>query len=197
MNSINETISYLISNGKLSIREPKSYSFGTYEQCKELFIKSFMAFDKTVKKLELLPEYEEVINWMTDTNGKGLALAGSLGRGKSIILNGVLPIAFFTKNMVLKPKLAIELSPDLTNQMKSSWAVAIDDIGQENVINNFGTKIDAVEILISHCEDRLKPLFLTTNLDYEQIIERYGPRISDRITRLCKVVEFMGESLRK
>jgi DNA replication protein DnaC len=81
--------------------------------------------------------------------------------------------------------------------LKSTWAVAIDDVGQENVINNFGTKIDSVEILISICEDRLKPLFLTTNLNYTQIVERYGERIADRITRLCKIVEFKGESFRK
>ncbi len=197
MNNIDETISYLIANKKLKGREPKSFSFGNLNKCEEIFRKSFMAYDKTVAKLIMLPEYKEIINWMVNTGGKGLALAGSLGRGKSIILNGVLPVVFFTQNMILKPRLALDLTPKITEELKSTWAVAIDDVGQENVINNFGTKIDAVEILISNCEDRLKPLFLTTNLNYTQIVERYGERIADRITRLCKIVEFKGESFRK
>ena len=64
-------------------------------------------------------------------------------------------------------------------------------------MNDYGTKIDAVENAIFEAEDDLKMLLLTSNLDAKSIKERYGERIYDRIKRLCLVVFMKGESLRK
>jgi len=194
---ITEIISRFQSTGKMPVRESKKYSFGDYDYCKSIFKSAIKAYDKSIIELEWLPEYDEVVKWMVDNQGKGLALVGSNGRGKTSIMFGVLPIAFYSIGMVLKPRLAISLSPDIIDYLIKSWAVVLDDIGQEQVLNNYGTKIDAVEKLISVCEAELRPLFITTNLNYVQLQKRYGVRITDRINRLCKIIVFSGESFRK
>ncbi len=194
---ITEIISRFQSTGKMPVRESKKYSFGDYDYCKSIFKSAIKAYDKSIIELEWLPEYDEVVKWMVDNEGKGLALVGSNGRGKTSIMFGVLPIAFYSIGMVLKPRLAISLTPDIIDYLIKSWAVVLDDIGQEQVLNNYGTKIDAVEKLISVCEAELRPLFITTNLNYVQLQKRYGVRITDRINRLCKIIVFSGESFRK
>lgn len=176
----------------VKVREAKKYSLGTYQECEERFKEAFLLVDKTVVNFEMLPEYKEVILWMSDTKGKGLLMTGSNGRGKSTILTGVLPLLFFAVGYHLKTFSAQDLS---TNNLP--WAVAIDEMGQDSIKNDYGTKVDAVEYAISHCEDNMKLLILTSNLTEKQIISRYGIRVMDRIHRLCIIVNFQGKSYRK
>lgn len=179
----------------IKVRDYKRYSFGSKEECKALFIKAFMLVDKTIKEYKHLPEYDSVIEWLSDTEGKGLFMIGNCGRGKSIIITGVLPLIFNAKKgKILKPITARKLHQ--VTEYKTPFIV-IDDIGTEEIVNDYGTKIDAVENAIFEAEDDLKMLLLTSNLDASSIKERYGDRIYDRIRRLCKVVFMRGESLRK
>ena len=179
----------------IKVRDYKRYSFGNIEECTALFCEAFRLVDKTFTTYKHLPEYDEVIKWMSDTEGKGLFLLGNCGRGKSIIITGVLPLIFNAKiGKILKPIPARKLHT--VTEYKSPFIV-IDDIGTEEIINDYGTKIDAVENAIFEAEDDLKLLLLTSNLDASAIKERYGDRIYDRIRRLCKVVFMRGDSLRK
>ena len=179
----------------IKVRGYKRYSFGTYEECLALFKEAFLLVDQTVTDYKHLPEYDTVAHWLSDTKGKGLFLIGNCGRGKSVILTGVLPLIFNAKKgKILKPIAARKLHQ--VTEYKSPFIV-IDDIGTEEVVNDYGTKIDAVENAIFEAEDDLKMLLLTSNLDAKSIKERYGERIYDRIKRLCLVVFMRGESLRK
>ena len=178
----------------IKVRDYQRYSFGSIEECTILFIKAFKLVDKTAE-YKHLDEYNHIISWLSDTKGKGLFLIGNCGRGKSVILSGVLPLIFNAKKgKILKPIAARKLH---TVKEFVSPYIVIDDIGTEEIVNDYGTKIDAVENAIFEAEDDLKTLFLTSNLDASSIKERYGERIYDRIKRLCKVVFFNGESLRK
>ena len=179
----------------IKVRDFQRYSFGTYEECLSLFIEAFKLVDKTVVEYRHLPEYDEIIKWMSDTQGKGLFLIGNCGRGKSIIITGVLPLIFNAKRgKILKPITARKLHK--ITEYPTPFIV-IDDIGTEEIINDYGTKIDAVENAIFEAEDDLKLLLLTSNLDAKAIKNRYGDRIYDRIKRLCLVVFMKGDSLRK
>ena len=42
-------------------------------------------------KTQFLPEYEKVIEWLTDNKSKGLIMGGANGRGKSLIGEYVIP----------------------------------------------------------------------------------------------------------
>ena len=192
MRTLEETLRHA---SHIKVRGYKRYSFGTFDECKALFKEAFMLVDKTITEYKHLPEYDEVISWLSDSKGKGLFLIGNCGRGKSVILTGVLPLIFnATKGKILKPIASRKLHQ--VTEYKSPFIV-IDDIGTEEIVNDYGTKIDAVENAIFEAEDDLKMLLLTSNLDASSIKERYGERIYDRIKRLCKVVFMKGDSLRK
>ena len=179
----------------IKVRDYKRYSFGNIEECTALFCEAFRLVDKTFTKYKHLPEYDEVIKWLSDTEGKGLFVIGNCGRGKSVILTGGIPLIFNAKKgKKLKPIPARKLHT--VTEYKTPFIV-IDDIGTEEIVNDYGTKIDAVENAIFEAEDDLKLLLLTSNLDASAIKQRYGDRIYDRIRRLCKVVFMKGYSLRK
>ena len=170
------------------------YKLGTKEELKEMFIKAFKYYDRTIDKYEHLPAYDEVVDWLVDTKGRGLMLMGECGLGKSTILNYVIPAIFRTKtNKVLRSIPAKELAAVERNVAPF---IIIDDLGTESIKNDYGTKIDAVADAISYAEDSSKTLLITTNLSPNSLKERYDERTLDRL-RKCKVVIIKGKSFRK
>ena len=169
------------------------YKLGAREEIKEMFIKSFEYYDRTVDKYEHLPAYDEIIDWMVDTKGRGLMLMGECGLGKSTILNYVIPAIFRTRtNKILRSVPAKELGA--VDRNKAPFII-IDDLGTESIKNDYGTKIDAVADAISYAEDSSKTLLITTNLTPQALKERYDERTLDRL-RKCKVVIIKGKSFR-
>ena len=170
------------------------YKLGTKEELKEMFIKAFEYYDRTIDKYEHLHSYDEIIDWMVDTRGRGLMLMGECGLGKSTILNYVIPAIFRTRtNKVLRSIPAKELAAVDRNVAPF---IIIDDLGTESIKNDYGTKIDAVADAISYAEDSSKTLLITTNLSPNSLKERYDERTLDRL-RKCKVVIIKGKSFRK
>ena len=169
------------------------YKLGTKEELKEMFIKSFKYYDRTIDKYDHLSSYDEIIDWLVDTKGRGLMLMGECGLGKSTILNYVIPAIFRTKtNKVLRSVPAKELAAVDKNVAPF---ILIDDLGTESIKNDYGTKIDAVADAISYAEDSSKTLLITTNLSPKSLKERYDERTLDRL-RKCKVVIIKGNSFR-
>ena len=169
------------------------YKLGTKEELKEMFIKAFKYYDRTIDKYEHLPAYDEIIDWIVDTRGRGLMLMGECGLGKSTILNFVIPAIFRTKtNKVLRSIPAKELAAVERNVAPF---IIIDDLGTESIKNDYGTKIDAVADAISYAEDSSKTLLITTNLSPQGLKTRYDERTLDRL-RKCKVVIIKGKSFR-
>ena len=177
--------------------QPKMYNrykLGTKEELKEMFIKAFKHYDRTIDVYKHLPEYDEIIDWLSDTKGRGLMLMGECGLGKSTILNYVIPAIFRTKtNKSMKSIPAKELG---AIERSDASFIIIDDLGTESIKNDYGTKIDAVSDAISYAEDSSKTLLITTNLASKALKERYDDRTLDRL-RKCKVVVIKGKSFRK
>jgi len=176
--------------------KPKVYNrfkLGTKEELKEIFVKAFKYYDRTIDTYNHLPAYDEVIDWLSDTKGRGLMLMGECGLGKSTILNYVIPAIFRTKtNKVLRSIAAKDL---VEIEKNISTFIIIDDLGTESIKNDYGTKIDAVADAISYAEDSSKTLLITTNLASKALKERYDERTLDRL-RKCKVVVIKGNSFR-
>jgi DNA replication protein DnaC len=169
------------------------YKLGAREEIKEMFIKAFEYYDKTIDEYNHLPAYDEIIDWMVDTRGRGLMLMGECGLGKSTILNYVIPAIFRTRtNKILRSVPAKELG--IVDRNKAPFII-IDDLGTESIKNDYGTKIDAVADAISYAEDSSKTLLITTNLTPQALKERYDERTLDRL-RKCKVVIIKGKSFR-
>jgi len=176
--------------------QPKMYNrykLGTKEELKEMFIKAFEHYDRTIDVYKHLDSYDEIIDWLSDTKGRGLMLMGECGLGKSTILNYVIPAIFRTKtNKSMKSIPAKELG---AIERSDASFIIIDDLGTESIKNDYGTKIDAVADAISYAEDSSKTLLITTNLDAEDLTKRYDERTLDRL-RKCKVVVIKGKSFR-
>ena len=176
--------------------QPKMYNrykLGTKEELKEMFVKAFKHYDRTIDVYEHLPTYDLIIDWLCDNKGRGLMLMGKCGLGKSTILNYVIPAIFRTKtNKVLRSIPAKEIGAIEKND---SLFIIIDDLGTESIKNDYGTKIDGVSDAISYAEDASKTLLITTNLDGDALKLRYDKRTVDRL-RKCKVVVIKGKSFR-
>ena len=176
--------------------KPKVYNrfrLGTKEELKEMFVKAFKHYDRTIDTYKHLPAYDEIIDWLVDTKGRGLMLMGECGLGKSTILNYVIPAIFRTKtNKSLKSISAKDLG---AIEKSITTFIIIDDLGTESIKNDYGTKIDAIADAISYAEDSSKTLLITTNLSGKALKERYDERTLDRL-RKCKVVVIKGESFR-
>ncbi len=180
-------------------RKLTPFSFGAYAECEKLFKQAFLLTDQTIKegKFEMLPEYKDVIQWLSSSEGKGLLMTGANGRGKTAILKGVIPLIFKSKGYVLRVLNSTEIDYNSFQQyLNSKKFIAIDEIGKDSVIKDYGNEKDPVEAAIDHCEDRMKLLLMTSNLTGEQIKERYGNRTLSRIKRLCKIVVFKGRDYR-
>lgn len=187
----------LAKSHRMSVtREPVRLSFGDRSTCERLFKELFVAVDRSVNNFKMLPEYSAIVDWMVNNDGKGLCLWGDCGRGKSTIVTGVIPLLFLMRGKVVRPELAQSI-PSTVNALMSVRIVCIDEVGTEPMVNDFGEKYEGFNAIMNVAEDRLKLVFITTNLLPQQILDRYGERTVERIKRLCKLVHFNGDSLRR
>ena len=160
------------------------------------------AFEYFIKKLDLnktftwLPEYDQVAEWLNDNNGSGLFLYGANGRGKTLLSQIILP-AIFLKHFrkVIHICDAQEMNRTLDNLL-SKKILSVDDIGTEDIINDFGEKRWAFPELIDRSEKRGNLLIITTNLNAQSIEAKYGIRTIERIKKTCTRIKFDGNSLR-
>ena len=197
MEDFEQTLGRIMAHGFNPVRSVERFSFGDRAACERLFYQAFRFVDRTCREVRPLPEYEQIIDWMTDTGGKGLILTGDCGRGKTTILTGVLPLLFMhCKGRVLAPIHADQLPGELVPYL-TRWAYCVDEVGVESKVNNYGERYEGFQVLINEAERLLKPVFVSTNLDSEMMTRRYDKRTTDRVIRLCRAVRFAGESLRK
>jgi DNA replication protein DnaC len=75
--------------------------------------------------------------------------------------------------------------------------IAIDDMGTESMLVDYGTKRDVVSEIFDAAEKTGKLLIVSTNLRKDPLIDRYGERIFERVISTTKRIEFTGKSLRK
>jgi len=143
------------------------------------------------------PEYEEVVKWLEDNQGRGLLLFGDCGRGKSILARYVIPaILLKYHRKVVSVYDVNEMNAKLDEVLKKH-IISLDDIGTEEVVNNFGNKRLAFAEIMDAAEKYGKLVIISTNLKGEKLADRYKDRVLDRIIATTKKIEFKGESLRK
>lgn len=211
MESIKAMVARMHESKSLFVRQPRSISWGDREYCETLFVQIFRSVDLSVERYEHLPEYEQIVDWMHNTGGKGLLMMGDCGRGKSIIATCVIPVLlkmqskggyavhaedfdkpypFATSTEGCDPK-----AKNIDYLAHTSFPI-IDELGVEPRCNNFGERFEGFNRIINNAERYLKPVFITTNLTKLELLDRYGERTIDRLMHLCRIVEFKGDSLR-
>lgn len=144
-----------------------------------------------------LPEYNEIVAWLSCNNGRGLLCYGNCGRGKSLICGKIIPLLlnhYCHKIVNCYDAQRMNANIDLVKQKK---IIYIDDVGTEDVSVKYGERRMAFPELVDDAEKCGKLLIVTTNLSLSEISEKYGERTMDRLVAITTWVKFKGESLRK
>ena len=163
-----------------------------------------------------LPEYDGVVEWLANNDGKGLMCIGDCGRGKTVITRDILPILFEKVINVRFPDGNVgHICYDyfLATELKSRWkeierckVICIDDVGTEPLAKVFGETHNYFSELVDLCNDRDKLLICSTNLTQAQLFggeedgitypARYDQRTFSRLAANTFRVYFEGEDLR-
>lgn len=126
--------------------------------------------------------------------GRGLLLGGDVGVGKTFF--------FLTAGVGCGVNLKIAQGwplSDLSAALESfdHTEMLVDDVGVEELeYKSYGTATRIFEYILEHRMHVDVPTHFTTNLTPEQILERYGQRVVDRITELATYHRIGGESHR-
>ena len=140
--------------------------------------------------------YDEIAEWLCDSKGKGLLLTGNCGNGKTVMARYILPPIIQAMNRrVFYHYNACEIQN--SGEVMTHPYVVIDDIGVEDVVNNYGSKSLPFAEIVDNAEKKGYILIVTTNLTSEQIGSKYGSRILDRLTAICRVIKFNEHSFRQ
>lgn len=151
----------------------------------------------TGDKARWLPEYDEVVSWLTDNSGRGLLCFGNCGRGKTLICGKILPLVLnHYCRKVINCYDAQQMNANL-DDVKQKHIIYVDDIGTESLSVKYGEKRLAFAELADETEKKGKLLIITTNLSIDELREKYGERTIDRLKAITRTVLFSGESLRK
>jgi DNA replication protein DnaC len=143
-----------------------------------------------------LPEYNRIVEWLKDNQGKGLLCFGDCGRGKTLICYHILN-TFFSYYMRMNYLRfdAVDLGDNL-DIIKEGCTTLIDDVGTELPYSSYGMKRECFSEIVDRAEKTGQLLIITTNLSLDNLIERYGKRTCDRLRSITIPVLFSGDSLR-
>lgn len=146
----------------------------------------------------MLDEYKHIADFFQNgTNGRSLALIGGCGTGKTFFTTKILPVLL---KMELNKQCTIikatELADNLHKYMRQNYLV-VDDVGTEEDVNNFGNRKHQFAEWVNSVEYRDCFTAISTNLNGEQIKQKYDQRTYDRIKGNFKVILFKNQSFRK
>lgn len=158
------------------------------------------------QEAQWLPEYEKVVDWLKDNHNKGLMLYGDIGLGKSLICRDIIPCMVNAKYHQANYKNpcvvcdCFDLNHTPTEELGiddyTVKFVVIDDVGRETDLNHYGTKRTIFNEVVDYAESHGIVLIITTNLNLEQLKEKYGARTVDRLRALVTPVLLTGKSMR-
>lgn len=146
----------------------------------------------------MLDEYKQIADFFqSGTNGRSLALIGGCGTGKTFFTTKILPILLkYELNKQCTIIKATELADNLHGYMRQNYIV-VDDVGTEEDVNNFGNKKHQFAEWVNSVEYRNCFTAISTNLNGEQLRQKYDQRTYDRIKGNFKVILFNNQSFRK
>lgn len=163
------------------------------------------------------PNWKETLNNVLDLakqKGLGALLRGGVGTGKTSMINE------WTESNYSKLELMTININDIENYYQDAAAsnktedflrnkglkgfmtkwnqtgLFIDDIGSETSFRSYGNSIHLVNSILKDNLDTEELLYCTSNLDFEEINSKYGPRVFDRLKEKCIFISLQGKSFR-
>lgn len=136
---------------------------------------------------------------------KGLIIRGEPGLGKSWVIglladNPINPVQIITMNDIAE---SVRKNGEFNGvKFASHSLIYIDDVGTEVAnIKNYGNEVNwfknFIEGIYASDKRQLRRVILSTNCSAQEIEERYGFRVRDRIAEMFDLLDLDGVSLRR
>jgi len=142
----------------------------------------------------------------TDQRQHGILVTGVPGCGKTAFVNAIghrsrdpwSTLRLANRNELDRIDRNAEAFDGEAYEAMFSGNVFLDDLGAECLTNDYGVKRDLVGDFIAEYHYRgTCRLYITTNLSAEELANRYGGRVADRLKELCVPLVFKGKSKRQ
>lgn len=190
---LTNTIQYLEYKGGQKFGRSFKIHAVDYEVIYQLL--SWIVYDKKAcEKYSLSPD-------------KGILLVGPVGCGKTSLMMLISSLLSKKRAFVIKParNIIMEFSKegyDVINRysraVRSPAPICLDDIGVEPPMRYFGDHINVIgEILLSRYDIFRSSQILThgtSNLDADEIEQRYGQRVRSRLREMFNVISYDSNS---
>lgn len=201
---------------KTSLSEKDLYNVLSAHYASEIGGKELSAFTKA--------KLISIAKWLLSNDEKcNLLLLGGVGNGKTSMAQTIYRSLKFLRDTALtnitkdnraemRPLLSVPIpmvvkainvvnkasdNPFVIDDLKREKFLAIDDIGVEPTeIMNFGSRYQPIVDIIYGRYDKKLPTIYTTNLDWSDIKNKYGPRVMDRLIEQCVVIAYSIPSYR-
>lgn len=148
-------------------------------------------------KAEWLPCYDEVAEWLSGNDGRGLLCYGSCGLGKSVICGKIIPVLLNHYHRKVVSIYEADSMNSHIDSVKEKHILYIDDIGTEGESVKYGERRMAFPEIVDAAEKKGKLLICSTNLALADLKAKYGERTTDRLKAITKQVLFTGNSFRR
>ena len=174
---------------------PQPFRFGIPEAKETLLV----GLEEVMRhKVDWLASYDQIADWLTDNQEKGLLIIGPPGVGKSEICMKVIPMIFkLSFQKIISRYQSIELCNEnnYRNSLRQRF-IAIDDFGIEGTFYDYGNPHIVFSEIVDGIEKRGTLLVANTNLTLEEIKAKYGLRTFDRLRANMCIVVIREKSLR-
>ena len=142
-----------------------------------------------------------VARWMCgEPSNNGIILRGGVGVGKSTMMRAIMDVYAVVEKRNIREASATDVAnagvsdKRMFRELCEEPMLAIDDLGTEPpCVKSYGNEVSPMVDLITERHKRLRFTIITTNLTEEQLKERYGGRVFDRIRELCAMLKYGGE----
>lgn len=164
----------------------------------ELYVESrgrqFILDDSTKENIR------KVASWLMNSKKRGLLLMGTLGNGKTTMLNSIFRLFGNCKATIGNAQDIFDHFKTTQGSMKY-WdedLLLIDDLGIEPPrCMTFGEENYPLSKLLLHRYDRCLTTVIATNLDLAQLEDRYGDRVTDRLFETFELIVYNNASYRR
>jgi len=196
-----------------------SYTWGRCERLQKQIIKeqiknniSERFENRTFESFSITPQNKQAFDicWNYATNFsrstiEGLILVGHYGTGKTHLAAAILKVVLdkaIPGAMVVVPELLdeirasyndVETDKRLEQKVMQKQFLILDDLGAEKTTEWVRERLYN---LINHRYEHNLPTVITTNCTFNELSDKHGERIVDRIAEMCHGVKLEGESYR-
>lgn len=147
----------------------------------------------------------DAARWLYGHQKPGLLLRGNVGVGKTTLLKAIAAVIGIRTQQPCQIWEARRIAvlgkgaegQAVLDRISQTPMLAIDDIGTEPLaVKDYGNEVMPVVELLTERYNRRLTTLITTNLTVvdgkDEIAERYGERIADRLRELCNTLSYDG-----